>query len=216
MEKILSVKRISVFGLCLVGFLLSFGLDLQKGDLLFVSKGNSDFSEAISSATHDIGYPDDFVHVAIYYLSSDSIPSVIEASPEYGVRTISLQDFKKDINREGKNEHGVVVKRLSTEFHIDYAIDRAMTFIGQPYDWHYLPDNGMMYCSELIYESFVSDDGYHFFTSQPMNFRNPDGSMPEFWTELYKTLGVDVPEGIPGTNPNDLSRDPRLIEVARF
>lgn len=73
-----------------------------------------------------------------------------------------------------------------------------------------------MYCSELIYESFLRRDGTHVFTAIPMSFRDKDGNMPEFWTELFKGLEMDVPEGEPGTNPNEMSKDAALKPVHRY
>ncbi|MCH5325636.1 MAG: hypothetical protein J1E29_00345, partial [Duncaniella sp.] len=78
----------------------------------------------------------------------------------------------------------------------------------------FLPDNDKMYCSELVYESYLTESGAHIFEAAPMNFRAADGSMPQFWLELYAELGVPVPEGIPGTNPNDLSKSPLLKIVS--
>ncbi len=49
-----------------------------------------------------------------------------------------------------------------------------------------------------------------------MNFRAADGSMPPFWNELFAKLGEEIPEGLPGTNPNDMSRDTLLTEVFRW
>lgn len=63
-----------------------------------------------------------------------------------------------------------------------------------------------MYCSELVYESYLNEDGSHIFNAIPMNFRASDGSMPEFWTSLFARLGSPVPEGMPGTNPNSIAR----------
>ena len=189
-------------------------LDLQTGDLLFQVRGESEFSDAISAST-GTGDSVDFVHVAIIYVDSEENISVIEASPADGVRMIALSEFLSDCTKIG-GKPGVVVKHLVCEFPVGDAVKNAMARIGEGYDWYYLPDNGMMYCSELIYESFLTADGRHIFQSQPMNFRLPDGSMPGFWVELYKELGVDVPEGIPGTNPNDMSKDPNLTEVFRF
>lgn len=36
-----------------------------------------------------------------------------------------------------------------------------------------------------------------------------------FWAELFAGLGEEIPQDIPGTNPNDMARDPQLKEVAR-
>ena len=44
-----------------------------------------------------------------------------------------------------------------------------------------------------------------------MNFRAADGSL-----ELFAGLGEEIPQDIPGTNPNDMARDPQLKEVARY
>lgn len=188
--------------------------EYKDADLIFQVSGHSPFSEAITSAT---GSPDSlsYVHVGIIHLCPDGSLNVIEASPEVGVRELPLEEFlSESIKINGKP--GVVIKRIKVDIPVSDIIRRAQSFLGQPYDWYYLPDNEMLYCSELIYESYLDENGEHIFTANPMNFRAPDGSMPEFWTNLYQKLGIDVPEGIPGTNPNDISRDPQLKEVYRF
>ena len=52
--------------------------------------------------------------------------------------------------------------------------------------------------------------------ARPMNFLAADGSLPRFWAELFAGLGEEIPQDIPGTNPNDMARDPQLKEVARY
>lgn len=37
-----------------------------------------------------------------------------------------------------------------------------------------------------------------------------------FWAELFAGLGEEIPQDIPGTNPNDMARDPQLKEVTRY
>lgn len=208
------IEKYSVFIiLILSGILPAFTQNLQTGDLLFQIKGSSDFSNAISSATYECN-DIDFAHVAILYVLEGN-NWVIEAEPKNGVRIVSYEDFLLNSPKVG-DKPGVVVKRLAFDFPIYDTIINASKFLDQPYDWWYLPDNGKIYCSELIYECYKYADGTHIFSTQPMNFRNKDGSMPEFWENLYKSLGVPVPEGIPGTNPNDLSKSDSLIEVYRF
>ncbi len=46
-----------------------------------------------------------------------------------------------------------------------------------------------------------------------MTFKGPDGDIVPYWAAHYDSLGVAVPEGVPGTNPNDLSRSPLLVPV---
>ena len=109
----------------------------------------------------------------------------------------------------------VTVMRLRDTTGVAAAIERARKFIGQPYDYSFRPDNGKMYCSELVWESYLAPDGSRRFPARPMNFRAADGSLPRFWAELFAGLGEEIPQDIPGTNPNDMARDPQLKEVAR-
>lgn len=199
----LALSFISIWG-------YSSDFEPRKGDLLFQGEGRSEFSSAIAAATV-YGDSMTFVHVAI----ADGNGFVIEASPKNGVCLTPLDDFLAESPRiDGKP--AVVVKRIKWEFPVNKAIDAAMSHLGEPYDWTYLPDNGKMYCSELVYEAFSLDDGSHLFRQKPMNFRDKDGVMPPFWTELYQSYGMEVPEGMDGTNPNDLSRDVSLEEVFRY
>ena len=88
--------------------------------------------------------------------------------------------------------------------------------MGQHYDYSFQPDNGKLYCSELVWESYLAPDGSRIFPARPMNFRAADGSMPPFWSELFAKLGEEIPENVPGTNPNDMARDTALTEVFRW
>jgi hypothetical protein len=106
--------------------------------------------------------------------------------------------------------------RLRDTTGVAAAIERARKFIGQPYDYSFRPDNGKMYCSELVWESYLAPDGSRRFPARPMNFLAADGSLPRFWAELFAGLGEEIPQDIPGTNPNDMARDPQLKEVTRY
>lgn len=198
--------------LCII--LPVYGKIMHNSDLAFVCSGSSDFSNAITDATA-LGDSVSFVHVGIIILGEDGKETVIEASPEYGVRIVAMEEFLDEAPKIN-GLPGVVIKRLNAVFSADEAIARAMSHLGEPYDWWYLPDNGRMYCSELVYDSYINEDGKPIFEARPMNFRASDGSMPRFWTELYDGLGVAVPEGEPGTNPNDMAKDGRLSEVYRY
>ncbi len=140
---------------------------------------------------------------------------VLEANPRDGVVLTPWEDFVAAAPLVGGSP-GITVMRLICDFPADEAVERAKSHIGEPYDWHFLSDNGKMYCSELVYDSYLYADGSHIFTAVPMNFRDSEGNMPKFWTELFSSFGEPVPEGISGTNPNDLSRDPHLTEIHRF
>ncbi|MBQ9073763.1 MAG: hypothetical protein IJY30_04825 [Muribaculaceae bacterium] len=111
---------------------------------------------------------------------------------------------------------GVVVKRIAIDFSAIAAAEKARSFMGEPYDWSFLPDNGKMYCSELIYECYRNDDNTPLFTSKPMTFKDANGNIPQFWIDLFQSHDETIPEGIQGTNPNDMAKSPILIEVHRY
>lgn len=185
---------------------------LQSGDLLFVAEGQSDFSNAISESTRSDSLS--FVHVAMVYVNDCNV-NVIEAAPENGVTIRPLDEFLASCPTV-ESKPAVVAKRLDVDYPVMDAISNALSHLGEPYDWYFMPDNGRMYCSELIFESYLTSVGEHIFNTVPMNFKTSDGSIPAFWLELFTTLGIDVPQGIPGTNPNQISKDNRLIEIIRF
>lgn len=196
--------------LALLSFICGRAFELKTGDLIFQMEGESDFSKAISHATASYDSIR-FIHVGIIFNEKNTW-KVIEASPEEGVRIIDLETFI-DNSPKINGLPGVEIKRLSKYFPAKETIIRAKSYLGEPYDWWYLPDNGKMYCSELVYESYLSEDKEHIFSTVPMNFRSPDGTMPEFWNKLFTKIGMPVPEGIPGTNPQDLYKDPGLVSV---
>ena len=188
---------------------------LRNGDLLFQVGAGSQMSEAIQEATARGGVLP-FTHAAMAEVTADGEVWILEASGDRGVCRTSPADFlARSARIEGRP--AVVVCRVDADEEvIAAAVERAAGFVGQPYDWYYLPDNERMYCSELIYESFLHPDGRHIFTARPMNFRAADGSMPRFWEELFESLGEPVPEGVDGTNPADMSQDTCLTMVYRY
>ena len=180
--------------------------ELKSGDLVFVGEGKGEFSKAITDSTGKDADSIKFVHVGIIEVKEERETFVIEASPENGVRTVELDKFLE-------NSPCVVYKRLLVDFPVNNMLKRAKSHIDEPYDWWYLPDNGKMYCSELVYDSYLDENGNHIFEAQPMNFRAADGSMPDFWIRLFEHLGEEIPEGVDGTNPNDLSKSPLLLTL---
>lgn len=185
---------------------------LQTGDLLFQC-GTGAMTEAIAEATGR-GETLKFTHVGIAIIGNRA-DSILEATSDGGVRMTSLNDF---LNKSAKpnGRPAVVAKRLKDTTGIAAAVRKARTRIGAPYDYSFLPDNGRYYCSELVYESYRRPDGTPYFTARPMNFRAPDGTLPRYWSELFERLGEPLPEGVPGTNPNDMAQEETLYEVHRW
>lgn len=168
---------------------------LRTGDLLFFEADSTAHSSAIEQATHRDSTAN-YIHVAIIEICNDT-SYLIEAVNRGVVRTAWDR---------GSETRPILIKRIKSETLARQAVERAKSYIGQSYDWYYTHDNGAMYCSELVYESYLNEDGSHIFNAIPMNFRASDGSMPEFWTELFARLGSPIPEGMPGTNPNSIAR----------
>lgn len=185
----------------------------QEGDIVFCVAESSAMSDAIVAATakqNDLQYD----HVAIF-VTVDNNAFVIEASTKKGVGYTEWSEFLDAATKINDNP-GIVVMRPENNIDMDKVIESAKGHIGEPYDWSFRPDNGKMYCSELIYECYINDDGTHLFNAKPMNFRDKEGNMPLFWIELFEKSGESIPEGVYGTNPNDMSKESFLKEVHRY
>lgn len=187
--------------------------ELRTGDLLFQVGATSDMEGAITAATKRDSTLN-FTHVGIA-IAGNEADSVLEATSNGGVRITTLDDF---LNRAGHiaGRPGIVVMRLRDTAGVTRSVKRARLYVGLPYDYSYRPDNGKFYCSELVWESYRDTCGERIFPARPMNFRAADGTMPDFWVVLFEKLGEPIPEGEPGTNPNDMAREAILTEVGRY
>ena len=173
--------------------------DLRPGDLLFFSD-TTGMGSAVRESTGE------YTHVALVESVDDTV-WIIDATQRYGVSRRPLT------TKYGSSGFPDVYRFKSGCFSIDSVLARARSFIGQPYDNAFLPDNGALYCSELVYEVFLddcSDKGKHLLEAKPMNWRDKNGNLPQYWQEHFEKLGMPVPEGVLGTNPTDLSRSPML------
>ena len=188
----------------LTALLSACGGGLRNGDLVFVCADTAGMDAAISDATagdNAVNYS----HVGIIE-KSGRVFYVIDASPKYGVSRWMLRQFCF--------ENGTChFYRLKGYDNGNEWVAKAKSCIGLPYDFYFLPDNGKYYCSELVEKCCVASDGTPIFKTQPMNFQSPDGTIPEYWVNLFDSLGVEVPQGVPGTNPNDLVKSGMLERV---
>lgn len=168
---------------------------------------------AITAATGENGRLN-FSHVGIAVVKNGA-DSVLEATTNGGVRLTALPEFLARSAKIG-GRPTVVAMRLKDTAGVSEAVRRARSHLGLPYDYSFRPDNGKFYCSELVWECYRTSDGSPIFTARPMNFRAEDGTLPQFWTELFARRSESVPEGVPGTNPNDMSQERTLREVYRW
>lgn len=176
---------------------------LQTGDLIFEIATDSEMSQAISEATA-AGDSIKFSHVGIIEIDNSGKATVIEATGKYGVVITPIDSFMN------KAKAGAVIKRLDLEYPVEETIEKAKSYLGRAYDWWYLPDNEEIYCSELVEKSYLTEDGTPIFSTIPMNFRDSNGNMPQFWTDLFARLGKPIPEGVAGTNPTQISHNQTL------
>ncbi len=175
---------------------------LRPGDLLFqVSEGG--MSEAIETATAG-----DYSHVG--FLDGSWTGHVWEAVPDRGVVRTPLRQFLREAAKDPDGRPMVTVFRVRDGLDARDAVRRARALSGRPYDFAFMPGDSTLYCSELVYECFRDTAGSPLFSPIPMTFKGPDGEILPYWIKHYEAMGLSVPEGAPGTNPNDLSRDPLL------
>ncbi len=191
--------------------------DLRNGDLVFVgipmdySLEEDSMEDAIGQATGDGDL--NIIHVAIAEVDRDSI-WIIDATIKHGVDRHPLDTFLRDFTLKDGSLPEMIVMRLRDNRHASDYVENSKAYLGLPYDVAFLPDNGALYCSELVRESYRAPDGAFLFENKPMNFLAPDGQMPLYWQQLFALIGQDVPQGIPGTNPREMSEAPVLRRVA--
>ena len=165
---------------------------------------------AISSATGKDGELN-LIHVAIAEVQGDSV-WIIDATIAHGVDRHPLDTFLKDFTLRDGSYPEFIVKRVSS-VDADAAVERAKTYCGRAYDVRFLPDNDDLYCTELVQKCYLDVGGEQVFDSEPMNFKAADGTMPPYWEWLFGKLGMDVPQGVPGTNPQNMAASPRLTTI---
>lgn len=177
----------------------------QPCDLLFF-RDEEGMGGAVKESTGE------YTHVALVESVGDTI-WIIDATPSRGVarRPLPVNWGDKgtpDLYRFAEDNP------VEDLIYKNDVLKRAHSFIGQPYDNAFLPDNGALYCSEFIYECFINSfndsPNVHLFEAKPMNWRNKKGKLPRYWKRHFRKLGIPVPEGVLGTNPTDLSRSPLL------
>ena len=197
---------LSIFvAMALTALLSACGDGLRSGDLVFVCADTAGMDAAISAATADDNAVN-YSHVGIIECTKDSGAFVIDATPQYGVSRHSLREF----GAENGELHYYRVKGYDNG---NEWVGNAKRYMGRPYDFYFLPDNGKFYCSELVSEVCLDADGNPIFETQPMNFRAADGTMPDYWVSLFDSLGVEVPQGAMGTNPNDFVKSGKLQRI---
>lgn len=166
---------------------------LCEGDLLFCAqeKGNN-----ITDVTQGVGGMK-IDHVAIFH--------------RQGGRTFALEAIHSGVGLTPTDSfmarrEVVLAARLRDTLGVARSVDRALRFIGRPYDFNFMPDDSAFYCSELVQKCYRDSRGELVFKPIPMSFHDQSGRITPYWDDYYARQGLQVPEGEPGSNPGDLSR----------
>lgn len=165
---------------------------LQAEDLLFIKNQHEPMDEAIAASTGT------YVHVGI----AVDDQTVIHASPRYGVAMQGLAQFQAEFGRPD-------VYRPQIDDVTD-VIARAKTYLGQPYNATFYPNGEGLYCSELVEVAFGD---LLPFAPQPLRFHDATHEISAYWQEYYAKLGVAVPVGQPGSNPEAMAQSPQLTFI---
>ncbi|MCB0736864.1 MAG: hypothetical protein KDC92_05065 [Bacteroidetes bacterium] len=181
---------------------------LQSGDIVFVGSTGSALGGAIDAVTQTKKQTH-FTHMGIIEMV-DGKAFVLHSNSYKGVCREPIDSFKKRNVKDGDSAFVYRIQDLSNE-QVSNALNKAHSLIGQPYNNTYIfPDTGF-YCSEYVYTAFAQDS---IFELNPMTFKDPETSeFHPIWQEHYHQLGIEIPEGLPGCNPNGMAANNRLVFV---
>lgn len=172
--------------------------NLKKGDVLFISDSSEKNISELSR-----GYAQDSYYHCALYIGSEEI---IEAVKVGGVVKANISKY---LNKK------ILVARVNEDQNfLNKVISQAKEFIGFSYNDLFLPDiKRKLYCSELIHEAFNLVSKQKYFTQHKLNYiSESDSSVSQYWIEFYNEYGLKVPQGQPGSHPNNLSLDNKFYE----
>jgi uncharacterized protein YycO len=181
----------------------------QTGDILFRERMNGSLSQAIDAVTQT-GKEHHYTHMGMVEVVEDTV-WVYHAAPVKGVCRELLADFR--LSEEDSIVIGHFRIKNASNAMIENALEVAKSYVGQPYNYSYIIEDEGFYCSEYVYQLFEQDS---IFKLNPMTFIDPNsGDFHEGWIKHYQELGVDIPEGLPGCNPNGMAANERLEFLGR-
>lgn len=178
--------------------------DLTTGDLLFMNHPKCNISQAIDQATQT-DKKTHFSHIGIVEIQGGLI-RVYHSTPKRGVCCETLEDYIHPDDCKIR----VAVYRLKQKYlkAIPKAIECACQYLGLNYNHSFIHTDPGYYCSEFIYKIYAP---HEIFTLDPMTFKNPsNGEFIPAWMEYYRQLGISIPEGLPGCNPNGIAASDKL------
>ena len=184
---------------------------IKSGDIVFRGATQSDLSEAINEVTQT-KKATNYTHMGICSVENDTV-FVYHSDLGKGVVKESLDLFLKSDDTTTYTADVYRIKN-STKPQIKRAISKAHDLLGEPYNFTYILEDKGYYCSEYIYELFKEDN---VFTLEPMTFKNAEtNTFHNGWVTHYKELGIEIPEGKLGCNPNGMAASKTLDFIKRL
>jgi len=183
---------------------------LHNGDLLFQDIDCGEMCTAIETVTFG-WHGAKFSHVGIAVVDSVGNVQVLEAISK-GVSLTPIDEFmKRSTDSTGKPK--VIVGRLLPKYDdlSTKAVNRALGYLGKPYDTVFAISNDAYYCSELVYFAFLDSANAPLFELKPMTYNDPaTKTLFPVWKSYFDAMNVAVPEGEPGLNPGGISQSDKI------
>lgn len=184
---------------------------LHIGDLLFQDLQCGELCDGINSTTYGVGHTV-VSHVGMVVSVDGDQPQIIEAINQ-GVTVTPLDEFllrSEDTSGHPRVMAGRVDDQEKTL--VPAAIKEAMKDLSAPYNATFSPHGPGFYCSQLIIQSFLqANHDNAVFATYPMNFKEEKShTFPKAWVDYFAELQQSIPQGQPGSNPGQLSRDPHI------
>lgn len=179
--------------LIFVGIPMDYALafdSVDSGELIVVNRGKDT----------NINY----IHIGILEIEGDS-SWVIDATIKHGISRRPLTTFVEDFTLPDGKLPRFDVMRLSNNSNASQYVENAKKFCGRPYNSLFSRNTDSLYCSQLVYESYINADGARIFSEGPMNFKNKDGEFPPYWTWLFGVLNQEIPQDKTGILPADIA-----------
>lgn len=182
---------------------------VQMGDLLFVTSSQTTLSTSINAVTQTAAQHN-FTHVGMVEIDADDAIWVLHAGPRHGVERLTLDSF---VAQSYNQNQQIAIYRLSdtVAINFDAVIAQAKRHLGKPYNYTYIRTDTAFYCADYIWDAFQQ---YDIFQLEPMTFIHPHTQdFDTGWVAHYQQLGIAIPEGKPGCNPNKMATNELLTFI---
>lgn len=162
-------------------------LRLKPADLLFVKTIPNDGDEFAAAISESTGA---YSHVAI--VTSET--TIIHATLKYGVIEETLADFL--------SEHTQVECFRMLDIDAPTVVVEAKKHLVKPYNNSFYPDADGFYCSQLVVTTFANQIKL---PESAMSFGSEEILISDYWQAYFDQLGLAVPLGKLGSNPDELA-----------